>query len=198
MKTLIVVESPGKVPAITRYARQVLTGEVEVQASLGHLRDLPRGKLGVDIEGGFRPNYQVSPGRTKAVEQLRAAIRKADRVLLATDPDREGEAVAWHVVKVFEAELAGKTVERISFNAITRQAIQTALAFPQKLDTRLVQSAVARRVLDRLVGYTISPRLWQAVSDKDHSAGRVQTVALRLLAEHSREKPASWAVDVEV
>ena len=133
---------------------------------------------------------------------MRPAIREAERVLLATDPDREGEAVAWHVVKVFEAELKGKTVERISFNAITRQAVQAALENPYSLNKRLVRSAVARRVLDRLVGYTLSPRLWAKVKGRNLSAGRVQTVALRFLVdqEAARRKDSreSWSVEVEI
>jgi DNA topoisomerase-1 len=171
---------------------------VRVCACLGHLRDLPKGKLGVDVAQGFRPDYQIMPNREKTVQELRQAIRQAERVLLATDPDREGEAVAWHVSKVCAAELQGKRVERVSFNAITRQAVQAALAFPRSLDTRLVQAAVARRVLDRLVGYVLSPQLWQAVKGRDHSAGRVQSVALRFLAEHSREKPSHWTVEVKL
>jgi DNA topoisomerase-1 len=202
MKTLIMVESPHKTEAIARYAREVLPGTVTVRACLGHLRDLPPGRLGVDVANGFRPEYQVLMNRQKTVEHLRPAIRAADRVLMATDPDREGEAVAWHVTKVFETELQGKTVARISFNAITRKAVQAALAKPYPLNKRLVRAAVARRVLDRLVGYTLSPRLWAAVQGKDLSAGRVQTVALRLLVDQEQARRKSsrerWSVEVEI
>ena len=197
MKTLIIVESPNKTQAVERYAREVLSGEIVVRACLGHLRDLPVGKLGVDVDHGFRPEYQVMPSRQKTVEMLRAAIRDVDQVILATDLDREGEAVAWHVTKVFERELKGKTVSRIRFNAITRQAVQKALAFPLSLDTWRVQSAVARRVLDRLVGYTLSPKLWSQVKGRDHSAGRVQTIALRFLVEQ-KPVPDKWLVEVEI
>lgn len=197
MKTLLIVESPNKAQAVARYAREVLPGEVMGCACLGHLRDLPADKLGVDVERGFRPEYQVMPGRQKTVEMLRAAIREADQVILATDLDREGEVVAWHVTKVFESDLKGKTVSRISFNAVTRQAVQKALAFPRSLDTRRVQAAVARRVLDRLVGYTLSPKLWSQVKGRDHSAGRVQTIALRFLVEQE-QKPDKWLVEVQI
>ncbi len=202
MKTLIIVESPNKTRAIARYAREVLPGSVTVRASLGHLRDLPKGRLGVDVQQGFQPDYQVMPSRRKTVAILRTAILAAERVWLATDPDREGEAVAWHVVKVFETELKGKGVAVINFSAITRAAVQAALQKPRQLDKRLVRAAVARRVLDRLVGYTLSPRLWAAVAGKDLSAGRVQTAALHLLFEQNRQrqkpKPAEWVVDVEL
>ena len=202
MNTLIIVESPHKTEAVARYTREVLPGNVTVRACLGHLRDLPPGQLGVDVANGFRPEYQVMGNRQKTVENLRSAIRDADRVLLATDPDREGEAVAWHVVKVFEIELKGKAVERISFNAITRPAVQAALAQPYPLNKRLVRAAVARRVMDRLVGYTLSPRLWAVITGKNLSAGRVQTVALRLLVDQEKvrhkDSQECWSVEVEI
>ncbi len=200
-RTLIIVESPNKAKAVSRYAREVLEGDVSVYACLGHLRDLPCEKLGVDVTRGFRPEYQVNPGRRKTVEMLRQAIRKADRVLLATDPDREGEAVAWHVTKVFEEELEGKDVFVVDFHAITRVAVQAGLRRPRPLDKRLVKAAVARRVMDRLVGYIVSPRLWAAVNGRDLSAGRVQTVALGFLIDHERKRMASsdsWKVTVEL
>lgn len=202
MKTLIMVESPNKAQAVGRYAREVLAGSVTVRASLGHLRDLPQGRLGVAVKNGFRPDYQIMPHRRKTVDFLRDAILRADRVWLATDPDREGEAVAWHVTKVFEAELQGKDVAVVNFNAITRAAVQAALRKPRPLNKRLVQAAIARRVLDRLVGYTLSPRLWAAVKGRDLSAGRVQTVALRLLSEQDDQRGKvrveSWTVEVEL
>ncbi len=200
MKTLIIVESPNKAKAVARYAREVLDGSVTARACLGHLRDLPKGQLGVDVQNGFRPDYQVMSNRTKTVDLLRAAILDTDRVLLATDPDREGEVVAWHVTKVFEVELKGKDVAVVNFNAITRAAVQAALRKPRPLDKRLVRAAIARRVLDRLVGYILSPKLWAAVKGRDLSAGRVQTVALRFLfpSEHSQEKSDQWIVDAEI
>ena len=198
MKTLIIVESPNKASAVARYVREVIPGEVTVRACLGHLRDLPPGKLAIDIENGFRPDYQVMPNRGQTIAILRQAIRQADRVILASDLDREGEAVAWHVSKVFKAELQGKAVTRIRLNAITRSAVQSALASPHQINCRLVQAAVARRVMDRLVGYTLSPKLWREVKGRDHSAGRVQSVALRLLQEHLPEKIERWLVEVEI
>ncbi|MCP4424777.1 MAG: DNA topoisomerase I, partial [Chloroflexi bacterium] len=147
MKTLIIVESPHKAKAVAQYARAVLPGQVTARACFGHLRDLPKGKLGVDVKRGFRPAYEVMPNRRKTVAILRAAIREADRIILATDLDREGEAVAWHVVKVFEEELRGKICDRVSFNAVTKTAVQAALQRPRSLDTNLVRAAVARRVV---------------------------------------------------
>lgn len=202
MKTLIIVESPNKAKSVARYVREMLPGEVTVRACLGHLRDLPKDRLGVDVTQGFRPEYQIMSNRKKTVAVLRQAIRNADRILLATDPDREGEAVAWHVTKVFEAELKGKNVSVINFHAITRQAVQEALKHPRPLNRKLIRAAVARRVLDRLVGYTLSPKLWAAVKGRNLSAGRVQTVALGLLVDQgeSRRKgrQKDWSVEVEI
>src|SRR5512145_1251992 len=204
MKTLIIVESPHKAKAVAALARPVLPGAVFAWACLGHLRDLPAGELAVNVEGGFEPGYIIPKNREKTVATLCEKIAQADVVILATDPDREGEAVAWHVTRVFAAELQGKTVQRVSFNAITAAAIQKALKHPRKVDMCLVQAAVARRVLDRLVGYFVSPRLWAALPEqKELSAGRVQTAALRLLSEQEQKaskhsQAVTWQVEIEI
>lgn len=203
MHTLIIVESPNKARNVAQYARDVFPGTVTVRACLGHLRDLPEGDLRVDVQNGFKPDFSPMPNRTKTIANLRAAIRQADQVLLATDPDREGEAIAWHVTQVFRTELAGKEIKRVSFNALTRQAVQTALRQPRTLNMQLVQAAVARRVMDRLFGYVLSPALWKGVKGRDLSAGRVQTAALRLLVEFEQagenvQCHDTWTVEVEL
>jgi len=201
MYTLIIVESPHKARAVARYTSRVFPGQVSVRSCLGHLRDLPPGELGINIENGFRPLYEIPQRRRKTVSHLRSLVRQADRVILATDPDREGEAVAWHVTKVFEIELQGKPVARAAFNAVTHDAVQAALSDLRPLNPRQVKAAIARRVMDRLIGYWISPRLWAAVEGKGHSAGRVQSVALRLLIENADQaasSPDTWTVEVEL
>ena len=189
---LILVESPNKARAVAQYAREIFSEKVFVRSTLGHLRDLPAGTLGVNILQGFAPEYAVR--NNKAVSYLRPFVRDASQVYLAMDLDREGEAIAWHVTKVFKSELHGKSVLRVSFNAITREAVQTGLRRGGEIDKALMMAAVARRVIDRLIGYKISPRLWAHVDGKDLSAGRVQTAALRILAGQAKE---SWEVDVE-
>ncbi len=183
MSALVIVESPVKAHLVARYAYPVLGKDTVTRACFGHLRDLPEGELGIDIDRGFMPRYVIQEKRLELVGELRAHIRAASQIYLATDPDREGEAVAWHVTQVFKPELKGKQVWRVSFNEVTERAVQKALKNPRRLDIRLVQAAVARRVMDRLVGYLVSPVLWKHVRGKDLSAGRVQTAALRLLAE---------------
>ena len=201
MQTLIVVESPHKARAVAQYARNLFPGKTVARSCLGHLRDLPPGELGVVMGEDFRPQYQARPGKEKTISYLRGEMARADRVFLATDPDREGEAVAWHLTKVFKNELRGKAVGRTPFNAVTREAVRKALANPRPLDAKEVKAAVTRRVVDRLIGYTISPRLWAAVEGKGLSAGRVQSVALRLLIEavdRASAEPETWSVEVEV
>jgi DNA topoisomerase I len=190
---LILVESPNKARAVAQYARELFDEKVVVRSTLGHLHDLPEGTLGVNIPQGFSPLYAIR--NQKAVSYLRPFIRDAHQVYLAMDPDREGEAIAWHVTKVFKTELHGKLVLRVSFNAITCEAVQKGLRQGREIDQALVKAAVARRVIDRLIGYKISPRLWAHVEGKDLSAGRVQTAALRILAGQSKEM---WEVDVEL
>jgi len=182
MKSLVIVESPTKARLVGRYAKPVL-GDVVTRACFGHLRDLPKGELGIDVENGFFPRYVISTGREKLIADLRVDIRTASTVYLATDPDREGEAIAWHIQQIFKPELKGKRVLRVAFHEVTERAVQKALNSPRLLNIPMAQAAVARRVMDRMVGYLISPVLWKHVKGKDLSAGRVQTVALRLLAE---------------
>ncbi len=186
MKTLIIVESPTKARAVAQYVRGLFDSPATVMACLGHLRDLPEGALHVDVDQGFRPAYAVRPNRKNLIPDLRTAIQQAGRIILATDPDREGEAVAWHITQLFQAELKGKNVIRITYHAVTREAVQAAIYRPRALDMHRVQAALARRVMDRLFGYTLSPALWQGVKGRNLSAGRVQTAALRLLVEFER------------
>jgi DNA topoisomerase-1 len=179
-KALVVVESPAKARTISR----ILGSKYEVKASIGHVRDLPKSALGVDIEKGFLPKYVVPREKSKTVKEIREAARKAGTVYLATDPDREGEAIAWHLLEA--AELTGQPHSRVVFHEITPQAVQEAFRHPREIDMQLVDAQQARRVLDRLVGYRLSPFLWKKVR-RGLSAGRVQSVALRLVAERERE-----------
>lgn len=176
--TLIIVESPAK----TRTLRSFLGEGFRAEASMGHVRDLPEKVLGVNIEKGFKPKYVIIPERHDAIKRLREAVAKADRVLLASDPDREGEAIAYHLAHVLKLQ----NPERIEFNEITRSAVLNAIEHPRPIDMRRVDAQEARRVLDRLVGYKLSPLLWRKVR-KGLSAGRVQSVVLRLICDRERE-----------
>jgi len=182
VKNLVIVESPTKARLVGRYVKPIL-GDVLTRACLGHLRDLPKGELGIDVEKDFFPRYAILQSRESLVKELRQEVLKADVIYLATDPDREGEAVAWHFQQIFKAELKGRKLLRVTFHEITPRAVQEALKHPRALDIPLVQAAVARRVMDRMVGYIVSPVLWKHVKGKNLSAGRVQTAALRLLTE---------------
>lgn len=179
-KPLIIVESPAKAETIKKY----LHGECEVIASKGHVKDLPERSMGVDIAHGFSPRFVVVPSRRKALEALKAAARKADRVLLAPDPDREGEAIAWHIAE--ELRPINPRIERVLFHEITASGVRAGVSQPRPLDERMVESQLARRILDRLVGYQVSPILWRKVQ-RGLSAGRVQSPALRLIVERERE-----------
>ena len=194
MKNLIIVESPTKARLVSRYAKPVL-GDVVTRACFGHLRDLPKGELGIVVENGFIPQYVISAGREKLIADLRADLLNTTVIYLATDPDREGEAIAWHFQQIFKPELKGKKVLRVNFYEVTERAVQKALKSPRALNIPMVQAAVARRVMDRMVGFIISPVLWKHVKGKDLSAGRVQTVALRLLAE---ERSNLLTVEIEL
>ena len=178
---LVIVESPAKSKRIAGYLGDGWT----VEACRGHVRDLPETELGVSIEQDFRPQYEVLPGKGNLVKKLVKAIRAADEVYLATDPDREGEAIAWHLLQL-AGDMRGKLVYRAAFNAITETAVKAALAEPRSLDEALVEAQQARRVVDRLVGYLVSPVACKAL-DGRLSAGRVQSVALRLVVERERE-----------
>jgi DNA topoisomerase-1 len=187
-KPLVIVESPAKARTIAGY----LGNDFEVKASIGHIRDLPRSGLAIDIEHHFAPEYVVSDGKQKVVTDLRKALKGADELILATDEDREGEAIAWHVLEVLQPKVP---VKRMVFHEITPSAIREALESPRELDMRLVEAQEARRVLDRLVGYEVSPVLWRRVTGA-RSAGRVQSVAVRLVVERERARIAfrsgSW------
>jgi DNA topoisomerase-1 len=183
MKDVIVVESPAK----TRTLKKFLGEKFQVVASWGHIRDLPRKELGVDIENSYQPKYRLVPGRQKTVSYLKKAFEGADKIYLATDLDREGEAIAWHVVKATKIDKVGKVrIARIVFSEITKRALQEALKNPRQIDMNLVDAQQARRILDRLVGYKLSPFLWNKIM-KGLSAGRVQSVAVRLVVEKEKE-----------
>ena len=180
-QTLVIVESPAKAKTIEKY----LGTGYKVLSSIGHVRDLPKSnKDAVDIEGGFIPKYITSPGKEKVIDGLRAAAKKADEVLLASDPDREGEAIAWHVAELIKKE--NKNLKRVAFNEITEEAVTEAIKNPREIDTDLKEAQEARRVLDRLVGYDLSGLIWKKVR-YGLSAGRVQSPALRIVMERERE-----------
>ena len=194
MSKLLIVESPAKAKTIGKY----LGGDFTVKSSVGHVRDLPKkGGLAIRIdpvdgakdEWAFTPSYVVSPEKRKVVAELRAAAKKADEIYLAPDPDREGEAIAWHLSEVLAKELKGKKVARVTYNEITKPAVQAAVANPGEIDMARVDAQQARRILDRLVGFKVSPMLWKYLprGGRSLSAGRVQSVALRLIVERERE-----------
>ena len=179
-KALVIVESPAKAKTINKY----LGHDYKVIASMGHVRDLPKSRLGVNVEKGFKPEYEVIPSRKKLLKEIKDAAKDATTIYVATDPDREGEAIGWHLAD----ELGGakRTIHRLMFNEITKTAIQAAITHPGKIDERMVDAQQARRVLDRLVGYKISPLLWDKVR-RGLSAGRVQSVALKVVCDRERE-----------
>src|SRR3989338_3979235 len=178
-KNLVIVESPAKARTLEKY----LGRDFQVKASVGHIVDLPKSKLGVDIKKGFAPDFHVIPAKKKVIEELRRAAKGKENIYLASDPDREGEAIAWHIADQIGKD--HKKIYRVLINEITRKAVQEAIANPQELDRNKFDAQIARRVLDRLVGYQISPILWKKVR-RGLSAGRVQSVAVRLVCE--REK----------
>jgi DNA topoisomerase-1 len=182
MKSLVIVESPAKARTIGKYLGKNYT----VKASVGHIMDLPKSKLGVDIEKDFEPKYIVIKGKAPVVKELKAAAKKADRILIATDPDREGEAIAFHIAETISGSVKDAEIYRVLFNEITKKAILLAIEHPGKIDSNKVDAQQARRILDRLVGYQISPILWKKVR-RGLSAGRVQSVALRLICEREVE-----------
>ncbi len=178
-KSLVIVESPAKARTLAR----ILGVAYDIKASMGHIRDLPKSQLGVDVEHDFSPKYVVPREKSKLVRELKAAAKEVSTIYLATDPDREGEAISWHL-----AEIAGdgKRLRRVVFHEITDEAIQQAFKHPRDIDMDLVNAQQARRVLDRLVGYQISPLLWRKVR-RGLSAGRVQSVALKIIVDRERE-----------
>lgn len=200
MNALVIVESPAKAKTI----HKILGREYTVKASVGHIKDLPAKELGVDVENNFLPRYTVIPGKEKVIRELRKAARESDTVLLAPDPDREGEAIAWHIASEISDKksrsLNGK-IFRIVFNEITEKAVREAIGSPQQIDMRKVEAQQARRILDRLVGYNLSPLLWRKVR-RGLSAGRVQSVTVRLIVEREREIEAFvqeeyWSLSAE-
>ena len=180
VKSLVVVESPTK----ARTVKKLLDRKYEVVASMGHVKDLPRSQLGVDIDHEFAPKYVVPKGKGPVIKELKAAAKKASAVYLATDPDREGEAISWHLASILNH--VNSKIKRIEFHEVTKDAVRKALQAPRDIDASLVNAQQARRILDRLVGYKISPLLWRKVRG-GLSAGRVQSVAVRLICERERE-----------
>ncbi len=187
-RALVVVESPTKVKTIQKY----LDSKYVVKASMGHVRDLPKSKLGVDPKKNFKPQYVVTPAKKKVLDDLKKAAERADTLYVATDPDREGEAIGWHLAE--ELDVPKKNVFRITFNEITERAVKAAFNSPGKIDLKKVDAQQARRVLDRLVGYSLSPLLWEKVQ-RGLSAGRVQSVAVRLIVDREREIQAFVPVE---
>ena len=181
---LLIVESPSKAKTIEKY----LEGKYTVRASVGHIRDLPKSnKLAIDIDGGFIPHYEISKGKEKIVHELQSLSEKANEILLATDPDREGEAIAWHIEELLKEDKKVKApIKRVAFHEITKEAVEEALQHPREIDTALRRAQEARRVLDRLVGYDLSGLIWKKVR-YGLSAGRVQSPALRIIMERERE-----------
>jgi len=195
---LVIVESPAK----ARTLGKILGRSYSVKASLGHVRDLPRSSLGVDTEKSFTPKYVVPKEKQKIVGEIKQAISKASSVYLATDPDREGEAISWHLVQATKLDKNGRPVHRVVFHEITKDAVLEAFQSPRSIDMNLVNAQQARRILDRLVGYKLSPLLWRKVQ-RGLSAGRVQSVAVRMIADREQEiqnfTPREyWTMDVEL
>ncbi len=199
-KNLVIVESPAKVKTIKKF----LGSNYQVMASMGHVRDLPKSQLGIDVENDFEPKYITIRGKGDLLASLRKEAKKADRIFLATDPDREGEAISWHLIKALKIDGPDnkKKVDRITFNEITKNAVKNSLKNPRELDMDLIDAQQARRVLDRIVGYGISPLLWAKVK-RGLSAGRVQSVALRIICDREDEIDAFipeeyWTLDASL
>lgn len=195
MSKLVIVESPSKIKSIKKY----LGPDYNVMASKGHVRDLPKSKFGVDVDNGFKPQYINMADKKELIKELQYAAANSDMVYLATDPDREGEAISWHLAQLLSLNL--NEANRVSFNEITESGIKAGMASPHKIDMNLVDAQQARRVLDRIVGYNLSPFLWKKVKS-GLSAGRVQTVALRLIVDREKEinnfKPEEyWTIDAK-
>ena len=193
MSNLVIVESPAKAKTIQKY----LGPGYEVVASMGHVRDLPKSKLGVDVDNGFAPHYLDMKGKEDVIKDLKKRAKKSETVYLATDPDREGEAISWHLAQMLHLDMNADN--RVAFNEITKTGVQTGMANPHKIDLDLVNAQQARRILDRLVGYKLSPFLWKKVK-RGLSAGRVQSVAVRLIVDREEEIRAFvpkeyWSID---
>src|SRR5437660_11412591 len=197
-KALVIVESPTKAKTINKY----LGKQYVVKASLGHIKDLPKKDLSVDVENGFEPKYEVIEGKKKLISELKQAAKGVQEIYLAADPDREGEAICYHLQEELNGSKKAPNFYRVMFNEITANAIRKAFEKPGSVNLNLVDAQQARRILDRLVGYKISPLLWDKVR-RGLSAGRVQTVALRLIVDREREIRAFiqreyWPIDVQL
>ena len=194
MAKLLIVESPAKAKTITKY----LGSGYQVKASMGHLRDLPKKELGVDVDNNFQTTYLPIDGKGKIIDDLKTAADEAEFVYLATDPDREGEAISWHLQQLLE--LDARKTQRVTFNEITKTAVTEAVKHPRDIDMNLVDAQQARRILDRIVGYKLSPFLWRKVRT-GLSAGRVQSVVTRMVVDREREirsfvPQEYWSIDV--
>jgi DNA topoisomerase-1 len=201
VKSLVIVESPAKANTINK----ILGKEFFVRASIGHIRDLPKKEMGVNVEKNFEPDYVVIPGKEKVIRELKKAAKAADAVYLAPDPDREGEAIAWHIASVIadpKSKAKNEKIYRVTFNEITERAVREAIRNPGRLNINKVDAQQARRILDRLVGYGLSPLLWKKVR-RGLSAGRVQSVAVRLVVDREREieafqKEEYWNINLQM
>lgn len=196
---MVIVESPAKARTVGRF----LGKEYTVRASVGHVRDLPSNRMGVDIEDDFRPHYIVPAKRKDVVRELQMDVRNSSEIYLATDPDREGEAISWHLLQALKSAIGRRPVKRVEFHEITGDAIEHAFAHPRKIDMQRVDAQQARRILDRIVGYTLSPLLRDKMGRRGLSAGRVQSVAVRLVVEREREIEAFvpveyWSIEAEL
>src|SRR5450631_1139702 len=197
-KNLVIVESPTKAKTIGKYLGKTFI----VKASLGHVKDLPKKDLAVDVDNDFQPHYEIIEGKKKLMAELKQAAKGVDSIYLAADPDREGEAICFHLQEELQGKKGIVKIFRVMFNEITKKAVQKAFETPIQVNKNLVDAQQARRVLDRLVGYKISPLLWDKVR-RGLSAGRVQTVALRVVVEREREirafqKKEYWTIDVDL
>lgn len=195
MSNLVIVESPAKAKTIKKYLGQ----DYEVIASMGHIRDLPKSKMGIDFENGFAPQYTDMKGKEDVIKELKKCAKKSDKIYLATDPDREGEAISWHIAQMLDLDLNDNN--RVEFNEITKSGVQNGMEHPHKIDLDLVNAQQARRVLDRIVGYKLSPFLWKKVK-RGLSAGRVQSVAVRLIVDRENEiknfvPQEYWSIDAK-
>ena len=195
-KNLVIVESPAKVKTIKKF----LGSSYDVMASQGHIRDLPKSRLGIDVENDYEPKYITIRGKGDILANLKKHAKKASNIYLATDPDREGEAISWHLSQALN--IPEEDVKRITFNEITKNAVRDSLKNSRKIDMNLVDAQQSRRILDRMVGYEISPLLWGKIK-RGLSAGRVQSVALRIICDREEEIDAFvpeeyWSIDVLV
>ena len=195
-KYLVIVESPAKAKTIKKY----LGSGYEVVASMGHVRDLPKSRLSVDIKKNFAPKYEIIKGKEKLVDDLKSAAEKSEHIYLATDPDREGEAISWHLAQMLDLPLDENN--RVTFNEITKTGVTNGMAHPRTIDIDLVNAQQARRILDRIVGYKLSPFLWKKVR-RGLSAGRVQSVAVALVVDRENQirnsKPEEyWSIETKM